>query len=122
MVDRNAPRKRLDLGMYYFSEWVKDKPENVMFYYHGALKDEGWDIGDLARYLGIDKRLVLSHQDLNPALGFPLEAMKLVYNLADVKLSCATEGWGFTAMESMACGVPNIALAYSALGEWARGG
>jgi glycosyltransferase involved in cell wall biosynthesis len=122
MVDRNAPRKRLDLGMYYFSEWVKDKPENVMFYYHGALKDEGWDIGDLARYLGIDKRLVLSHQDLNPAHGFPLEAMKLVYNLADVKLSCATEGWGFTAMESMACGVPNIALAYSALGEWARGG
>ena len=43
MVDRNQIRKRLDLGFYYFSEWVKrtNKPKSVRLYYHGALVDEG---------------------------------------------------------------------------------
>ena len=124
MVDRNQKRKRIDLGLYYFSEWVKrtNKPENVKFYYHGALRDEGWDIGQLCVYLGIKDRLVLSHENLSPSRGFPIEAMKLVYNLADIKLSMANEGWGLTTMESMACGIPNVAPRYSALGEWANNG
>lgn len=123
VVARNQIRKRIDLALYYFAEWVKrtNKPKNVRFYYHGALVDEGWDIGQLANYLGISDRLVLSHQNLNPAHGFPLEAMKLVYNVADVHLSTTQgEGWALTTMESMACGIPQIVPEYSALGEWCR--
>jgi glycosyltransferase involved in cell wall biosynthesis len=125
VVDRNQIRKRIDLAMYYFSQWVlmTDKPDSVKFYYHGALIDEGWDLGQLAKSLGIDDRLVLSHRNLNPAHGFPIETMKFVYNIADVKLSTTMgEGWGLTTMESMACGIPNIVPRYSALGEWAEGG
>ena len=42
-VNRNQVRKRLDLALYYFSEWVKrtNKPDTVRFYYHGALHDIG---------------------------------------------------------------------------------
>lgn len=42
-VSRNQIRKRLDLAMYYFSEWVKryNLPDTVRFYYHGAVLDEG---------------------------------------------------------------------------------
>lgn len=125
VVDRNQPRKRLDLAFYAFAEWVKrtNKPDNVMIFYHGAVKDEGWDIGQLTQYLGIDKRLILTHQDLNPSHGLPIEAMKFVYNIADVKVSATMgEGWGFTTMESMACGIPNAVPNYSALGEWTAGG
>ncbi len=125
VVDRNQIRKRLDLAIYYFAQWIKNtnKPDNVMFYYHGALRDDGWDIGELMTYNGISKRLILSHQDLNPSHGFPTEYMKIVYSLADVKLSTTLgEGWGLTTMESMACGIPNIVPKYSALGEWANGG
>jgi hypothetical protein len=95
VVDRNQIRKRIDLAMHYFAEWVHttNKPDTVRFYYHGALRDEGWDIGQLAKELGIHDRLILSHEDLSPSHGFPIEAMKLVYNVADVKLS-TTKGEG----------------------------
>lgn len=125
VVDRNQIRKRIDLAFHYFAEWVHitDKPSNVKLYYHGALMDEGWDLGQLAKELGIDDRLILSHRNLNPAHGFPVEAMKLVYNVADLKLSTTLgEGWGLTTMESMACMVANVVPNYSALGEWAQGG
>lgn len=125
MVNRNQIRKRIDLGLYYFSQWVHmtGKDNNVKFYYHGALVDEGWDIAQLAYEFGINDRLILSHKNLNPAHGFPLQAMKLVYNVADIHVSSTLgEGWGFTTMESMACGIANIVPRYSALGEWANGG
>lgn len=125
VVDRNQIRKRIDLAFYYFAQWVHmtDKPDTVKLYYHGALLDEGWDLGQLAKELGIDDRLILSHRNLNPAHGFAVDAMKLVYNVADVKISTTMgEGWGFTTMESMACGIANIVPEYSALGEWAQGG
>lgn len=125
LVDRNQIRKRLDLAFHYFAQWVRmtDKDENVKLYYHGALLDEGWDLGQLAKSLGIDDRLILSHRNLNPAHGFPVEAMKLVYNVANVKVSTTLgEGWGLTTMESMACGIANIVPNSAALGEWAAGG
>lgn len=123
VVDRNQVRKRIDLAIYYFAEWVKrtNKPDNVKLYYHGALLDEGHDVSQLVEYCGMHDRLILSHKNLNPAHGFPVEVMKLVYNLADVKLStCQGEGWGLTTMESMACGIPQIVPNYAALGEWPR--
>lgn len=76
-------------------------------------------MAQLAKYLGIDDRLILSHRNLNPAHGFPLDMMKAVYSVADVKLSTTQgEGWGLTTMESMACRVAQIVPKYSALGEW----
>lgn len=125
VVDRNQVRKRIDLAIHYFAQWVHNtnKPKNVMFYYHGALRDEGWDIGQLMTYNGVADRLILSHNDLNPARGFPVEHMRYVYNLPDIKLSTTHgEGWGLTTMESMACGIANVVPNFSALGEWANGG
>lgn len=87
VVDRNQQRKRIDLAIEYFADWVKDKPKNVMFYYHGAVRDQGWDIGELMQYHGIHDRLILSHQNLNPSHGFDVEYMKYVYAIADVKMS-----------------------------------
>ena len=121
MVDRNQPRKRLDVGIYYFAEWVKrtNKPENVKLYYHGALKDQGVDVEDLAQYWGIDDRLIVTSRHMTMNSMLPLDKLKLVYNSLDVFWKpCASEGWGLTLHEAMACGIPSIVPRSSALAEW----
>lgn len=122
-ANRNQPRKRIDLAMQYFAEFAKDKPENVRFYYHGAIQDLGWNIIQMSKYYGINDRLVITSPDLTPAHGVPREFLKNIYSAFDVHMSTSMgEGWGLTQMESMACAVPNIVPEWSGLGEWARGG
>lgn len=122
-VNRNQPRKRIDLAMQYFAEWAKDKPENVKLYYHGALRDHGWGIEQLADFFGIQDRLILTSNDMTVGTGIPVEALRNVYSVFDVHMSTTIgEGWGLTQHESMACRVPNIVPEWSALAEWARGG
>ena len=124
MVDRNTIRKRLDLGIYYFSEWIRrtKKPETVKLYYHGVLRDQGPDLLDLVRYYGIDKHFILTHPDMNHQNMVSLDHLRHIYNSADVffKPTCS-EGWGLTLSEAMACGVPSLCANSSALGEWPKG-
>lgn len=121
-VDRNSIRKRIDLALYAFSIWVKDKPNNIKFYYHGDLNDEGYDIIELARQFGISDRLLVTDRNLKASEGIPIEAMKYVYSLADIKVSTSGgEGWGLTTMESMACKTANIAVDIAAIPEWSNG-
>lgn len=83
-VARNQERKRLDLMIQYFAEWSKDKPNNVRFYYHGALKDLGWDIVQLCNYLGMEDRLVITAPNLSPAQGVTKETLNIIYNCFNV--------------------------------------
>jgi D-inositol-3-phosphate glycosyltransferase len=125
MVNRSQPRKRLDLGIFYFSEWVKrtNKPDSVKLYYHGALQDIGIDILDYADYCGIGDRMIVTHKDMTMQTMLPEDKLKMVYNSLDVYVTpCASEGWGLTLMEAMACAVPSLAPYSSAPKEWASGG
>lgn len=125
VTDRNQIRKRIDLAVYYFSEWVKrtGKPENVKFHYHGALQDEGWDIIQIAEELGIKDRIIITSPNITAAHGLPLELMPYVYGVADCGLSTTMgEGWGLTTHERMAMKIAMAVPRYSALGEWPNGG
>jgi len=121
-TNRNQPRKRLDLAVKYFAEFAKDKSDNVKFYYHGGLKDQGWDIIQLAKYYGIgDDRLIITSPNITAGKGIPREMMKFMYSSHDVHISTTLgEGFGLTQAESMACGVPQIVPQWSALDEWCR--
>lgn len=121
-TNRNQPRKRLDLAVKYFAEFAKDKPDNVKFYYHGGLRDQGWDIIQLAQYYGMDdSRLVITSPNITAGRGIPREMMKYMYSSHDVHISTTLgEGFGLTQAESMACGVPQIVPEWSALNEWCR--
>jgi glycosyltransferase involved in cell wall biosynthesis len=122
-INRNQPRKRLDLAFQYFAEWVADKPQNVKIYYHGALTDVGWDVVDLAKFFGIEDRLVLTSNSISAASGVSRDVLRCVYNSFDIQISTTMgEGWGLTAMEGMACKIPQVLPDWSALGEWARSG
>lgn len=122
-VNRNQPRKRIDLYLYYCAEWLKKYPhDDVLIYYHGALKDSGIDVEQYTHYLGIDSIFATTHTDLSASIGIPLDQMKFIYNSADVFFTpCGSEGHGLTIHEAMACGIPCILPDYSALGEWPRG-
>lgn len=121
--NRNQPRKRIDLTMQYFAEWAKDKPDTVKLYFHGATKDVGWNIEQMADFFGIQDRLILTAKDLSAGNGVPLDTMRNIYSSFDIHMSTALgEGWSLTVHESMACGIANIVPEWSALAEWPRGG
>lgn len=121
-VNRNQPRKRLDLTVACFAEWLKRSgADNAYLYLHCLREDCGWDIEEVGHYYGIDDQLILTnaktHEDL-----LPESLMPLVYSACDVLLSSTLgEGWGLPTLEAMACGTPQIVPDYAALAEWARG-
>jgi hypothetical protein len=126
LTDKNQIRKRLDLALYSFSEWVHrtNKPEKVKIHYHGPISIEGgWDILDLADSLDIQKRLIITNPGITTAVGVPDDIMPWLYGVADCGVSMAMGGgWELTVMERMAMKIPMIVAETAALAEWARGG
>ncbi len=128
-VNRNQPRKRLDLTIMAFAEFVNALPvadrERCRLLMHCALVDAGWELLDLCKYFGIEKHLVFTgirdikdYQSLST-----IERLRDIYCAMDVHVSTSIgEGWGLTAMESMACGVATLLPNHSAFKEWATGG
>jgi glycosyltransferase involved in cell wall biosynthesis len=119
-INRNQPRKRLDLTIQIFAAWIKQhRIPNAHLLLHCAQKDIGWDLRRVAAYYGVADRLILTGaedmRDLQEA-----GRMKHIYNSLDVQMTTTLgEGWGLTTMEGMACGIPQIVPDASALGEWA---
>lgn len=121
-VNRNQPRKRWDLTIRYFAEWIKSKKvEDAYLFLHVApTGDTGCNIRQLMKYYGVVDRLMLSEPQV--FYGLPEQAMVDIYNSFDVAVSTTQgEGFGLTAIEAMACGVPCILPDWSALGDWAKG-
>jgi len=140
-VNRNQTRKRWDLTIRYFAEWVydgmpldqrtMDNPKtgtrsnkainDAWLYLHTApTGDEGVDVVALARYYGIGDRLALMTPDT--FYGITEEQMRDTYRSFDVQMTTTQgEGFGLTTFEGMACGVPQIVPDWSALGELCNG-
>lgn len=121
-VNRNQPRKRLDLTIQYFAEWVKtfDIPDAYLYLHVAPTGDKGYDCKALAKYYGIEKRVLL----LQPQIfyGISEEDMVDTYRSFDVQMSTTLgEGFGLTTFEGMACGIPQIVPKWSALRELAEG-
>lgn len=122
-VNRNQPRKRLDLFLKAMQLWLSRKSkadrDNIAFYYHGALRDVGWNLIDLAQRWGVDdKFLVTDQSNLTPAKGIPLSSLCKIYNCADVHVMTSMgEGFGLSPFESAACGVAQIVPDHSAVKE-----
>ena len=117
-VNRNQPRKRLDLCISYFAEWIKSRQINdAYFFFHTApTGDQGYDVSQLAKYYGIANRLVLAE----PEIGQGVSELALVktYNTFDVMLTTTQgEGFGLPTFEGMACGIPQIVPNWAALEE-----
>jgi D-inositol-3-phosphate glycosyltransferase len=117
-VNRNQPRKRWDLTLKYFAEWVHSRQvPNAYLYLHAApTGDTGVQIGQLAEYYGILERTLL-HE---PAVwyGMSEDGVRNTYNSFDVQITTTQgEGFGLTTLEGLACGIPSIVPNWSSLGE-----
>lgn len=119
MVGRNQVRKRLDLALEYFAEWIKSKSiDNAYLYLHvGPTGESGCDIQALCRYYGI--KVIVSSPPVSAAV--TTDDMRLIYNCFDVLWSMSqAEGWHLPAIEAMACGVPCLLPDQGAPAEWAK--
>lgn len=119
-VNRNQPRKRLDLTIEAFAKWIKryNIDNGYLFLHVAPTGDQGYDCQQLADYYGVGDRLILSEPTIWK--GYSEERMAHIYNCFDVQVNTAQgEGWGLTTMEGMACGVPQVVPAWAALEEWA---
>ncbi len=118
-VNRNQPRKRLDLTVDYFASWIHEKRiDNAWLYLHCSHSNEGWDLKRLADYRGVASRVILS--DGSGTIGsVSKSALQLIYQAMDLQVTTTSgEGWGLTTMEGMSHGVPQIVPDWAALGEW----
>lgn len=118
-VNRNQPRKRLDLTLIYFAEWLNRGGDGYLWL-HCAKKDAGWDLVELAKQLGVSDRVFMP--GVKDVEDMPDEIlMPFFYSMFDIFATTSLgEGWGLTVMEAMSCSVPVIAPRWSALEEWAE--
>ena len=117
-INRNQPRKRLDLCVSYFAEWIKTRNINdaYLFFHTAPTGEQGYDVAQLAHYYGIARYLILAEPDV----GHGVDEAKLceTYNCFDAMVTTTQgEGFGLPTFEGMACGIPQIVPDWSALGE-----
>jgi glycosyltransferase involved in cell wall biosynthesis/intein/homing endonuclease len=91
-VNRNQPRKRLDLTIRGFAEFAKDKKDALLVLHCWGASPVEWDLPQLAGYYGVADKVVFLHE-IFPHLTD--EQLNLLYNTADVVINtCGGEGWG----------------------------
>ncbi len=127
VVGRNQERKRLDLTLQYFAEWVHESGiDDAYLYLHVApTGDTGCDIDSLVSFYGLGpdagdlgaSRVILSQPHVGS--GINEQSMRDLYGCFDLYWTTSMgEGWGLPALEAMACGVPCLLPNSSAFLEW----
>lgn len=117
-VGRNQERKRLDLTIEYFAQWVKDYDvKDAALWLHVApTNEDAFDLEGLAEYYGVLDRVMLP--TVPNFSGKSEEFMARTYAMIDVLLTTTMgEGFWLPGFEAMSCGTPVIAPDWSAIGE-----
>ena len=116
-ADANVPRKRYPSLFRSLAPVLAAHPE-VDLICHCRIIDEGGDLLDeRSKYPPtIAERIIPSgFRERNKALD--RKALNALYNAADLYVSVSAEGFGLTIAESLAAGVPALALDYSSVPE-----
>lgn len=119
VVGRNQPRKRIDLTLAYFAEWIHtcDVADAYLYLHVAPTGDKECHIASLIRYYDIADRVLIAAPNIGH--GVPTCDLPFTYSAFDVYFSTTQgEGWGLPTLESMACGVPCIVPDWSGLGSW----
>ncbi len=116
-INRNQPRKRLDLAIRAFAKFAKDKP-NAYLLLHSVKNDSGgWDLSQLAAYYGVYDRIIPSHRLFKDKTA-TIEELNEVYNALDVQINTSGgEGWGLPSFEGAASYIPQVVPDWSATKE-----
>jgi glycosyltransferase involved in cell wall biosynthesis len=109
-VSRNQPRKDIARTMMAFAEFKKRVPKSHL-YLHMKSDDAGGSIDEMARNFNLAPgRDYSAPADFNAGIGFPIETVNKIYNIADAAVTTTLgEGWGFITTEAMATKTPIVA-------------
>ncbi|HKZ76187.1 MAG TPA: glycosyltransferase family 4 protein [Actinomycetota bacterium] len=116
-TDRHMPRKRYASLLRAMFPVLAPR-RDVFLVIHCLTDDQGGNLRDtLSKYPEwYQKRVILT--GLVDVWGpVPRDLLIALYNAADVYVSVSAEGFGLTIAEAMACGVPAVGMAYSAVPE-----
>jgi glycosyltransferase involved in cell wall biosynthesis len=115
-LNRNQPRKRLDLLVMAFAELIVKHPQMPVFLVMVCDKGDkgGWNLFEIynreVKALGgmmdaLSNRLLITSRDMS----YTDKDILALYNVADVGVSCAEgEGWGLCSFEMMGVGKPQV--------------
>lgn len=114
-VNTNQFRKRQDLTIRMFAQFLKLRPDAWLVLHCQGRDKGGWDLQQLTHYYGVAHRTTITSTQ-RPNLTD--DALVSLYNTADIQVNTGGgEGWGLTAMEGAACGVPQAVPDWSATRE-----
>ncbi len=116
-TDRNMPRK-LYAALFRSFAKVCDQDELTDLLVHCRMMDHGGNLWDLcSKYPEAVARRFFFTQAHDSFNGLPRSLLVALYNAADIYVSTSAEGFGLTIAEAMACGVPPVAMDFSAVSE-----
>ena len=116
-ADRNMPRKRYASLLRAVAPVMAARPD-VMLVLHCLTHDQGGDINALrSKYPPSIASRIIPTGLIEQWGAVPREFLVALYNAADVYVSTSAEGFGLTIAEAMACGIPAVGMAYSAVPE-----
>lgn len=122
-ANRNQPRKKLDITMRAFAQFVHGDHENnkdAYLYMHTAIQGSNINVYELAKKLKIENNLILSTTLENESKkpNATEQEMNLIYNACDVGINTSIgEGWGLCSVEQASLGIPQIVPYHSACKE-----
>lgn len=120
-VARNQARKMLPRLLKIFKIFAKDKEDAILYLHTNPIHPRGHNIPSLIRKLNLQGKVKISNKDTLFS-GFNPTKMNEIFNLFDIHaLTTSGEGFGMPVIESMACGVPNIATDCTSLTELIKG-
>jgi len=111
-LNRNQPRKRWDVCVMSFVEFMKSQPETPVFLIVGTSNEGAWNIRDIFNDVCMRELVTFSYDPLlfvqNPQL-MSDEVVTDLYNATDVGLNtCDGEGYGLCNIEQAAVGKPQV--------------
>jgi glycosyltransferase involved in cell wall biosynthesis len=116
-VNRNQPRKRLDITMKGFAKFAQNKPKNVKLYMHCGIVDSAINVDTLSNRYGIADRLIVSSVKRG-VQRVPDSRLNEIYNVGDVGINTSMgEGWGLCNTEHAATGAAQLVPSHSACRE-----
>lgn len=107
-------RKNIEALIKAFS--MMENRKDALLHIHTAINTRGEPVSFLAEQAGVEDRVVVSYGEYQFSISD--RAMNHIYNNFDIYSSASrAEGFGIAQLESMSCGVPQVAPAFGTFPE-----
>lgn len=121
MIAHNQYRKNVPRLIDAFNLFQKKNPEAVLILHCLPRDSTGWDLPQIINDLGMGHKVFFTDKAAKGVgdIHVPEKELRKLYCAMDVHgLPTGGEGFGVPIVEAMACGIPNVATAYTTTNEF----